>query len=207
MSEPDDYSRRALLRQIGISLSLGAAGKGVLAAQDVEHVHQAVREERAAQKGPYQPKGLTKHEFATLVRLSDLIIPADEHSPGALAAHAAEFIDFLCSASGEMKEIYTGGIGWLDWTAQHRGDGDDFLSASAQKQIALLDLIAGPEAAPAELEPGARFFDWARKMVVDAFYTSPIGIRDLGYQGNTALAEFHVPQEAIDYAIARSPFA
>jgi len=207
MSEPNDYSRRALLRHIGISIGMGVAGGGVLTAQDVQHVHQAVRDEKAAQKGSYQPKGLTAHEFATLQHLSDFILPADEHSPGALAANAAEFIDFLCSASDEMKEIYTDGLGWLDWTTRHRGDGADFLSAPAEKQTALLDLIAGPDAAPAELQPGVRFFDWARKMVVDAFYTSPIGIRDLGYQGNTAVAEFHVPQEAIDYAIKRSPFA
>jgi hypothetical protein len=207
MSEQSDYSRRALLRHIGISLGLGVAGGGVLTAQDAQHVHQAVSEEKAAQKGPYQPKGLTRHEFATLERLSDFIIPADEHSPGALAANAAEFIDFLCSASDEMKDIYTGGIGWLDWMVQHRGDGADFLSAPVDKQTALLDLIAGPEPAPADLQPGVRFFDWARKMVVDAFYTSPIGIRDLGYQGNTAVAEFHVPQAAIDYALKRSPFA
>jgi hypothetical protein len=42
-------------------------------------------------------------------------------------------------------------------------------------------------------------------MVVDAYYTSPIGIKDLGYIGNTALSKFEVPQQAIDYALKRSP--
>jgi hypothetical protein len=42
-------------------------------------------------------------------------------------------------------------------------------------------------------------------MVVDAYYTSPEGIKAIGYLGNTAVAKFEVPQEAIDYAVKRSP--
>jgi hypothetical protein len=44
-------------------------------------------------------------------------------------------------------------------------------------------------------------------MVTDAYYTSPIGIKDIGYMGNTAVSEFHVPEEAVQYALKRSPFA
>jgi hypothetical protein len=44
-------------------------------------------------------------------------------------------------------------------------------------------------------------------MVVDAYYTSPIGIKDLGYMGNSAMSQFSVPQEALEYALKRSPFA
>ena len=69
----------------------------------------------------------------------------------------------------------------------------------------MLDLIAYRKNESAELGPGIKFFEWARKMVVDAYYTSPIGIKDLGYMGNTALSKFEVPQEAIDYALKRSP--
>ena len=54
---------------------------------------------------------------------------------------------------------------------------------------------------------GVRFFDWVRKMAVDAYYTSEIGIKDLGYAGNQALSEYTVPQETIDYAMNRSPLA
>ena len=206
MSETVDRSRREWLRHIGVSLSLGTAANSVLTAQDAHHVHEAVAADEAVSKGPYLPKALTAHEFATLERLSDLILPADEHSPGALAAGAAEFIDFLCSASDEMKLIYTGGLGWLDGAIRRRNQGQTFLDAAPDRQTALLDAIAWRESAAAGMEAGVEFFGWARKMVADAFYTSPIGIRDLGYQGNRAMSEFHVPREAIDYAIERSPF-
>jgi gluconate 2-dehydrogenase gamma chain len=201
-------SRRDLLRSIGTSLAMGVAGEYVLAAQDVQHVHEAVAQERAVQK-KYTPKGLDAHEYATLQRLSDLIIPADEHSPGALATNAADFLDFLCSGSDDMKRIYTGGLFWLDEAMKHRYEGKTFLEASPQQQTAMLDLIAYREnrRQDALLGPGIDFFTWARKMVADAYYTHPLGVKELGYMGNTAVAHFSVPQEAIDYAVKRSPFA
>ena len=107
MSNPLQFSRRDLLARL-------AAGASIVATADAQHVHETMAQEKAAQKGPYKPKALTAHEYATLQRLSDLIIPADEHSPGALAANAADFVDFLCNASDEMRDIYTGGILWID---------------------------------------------------------------------------------------------
>ncbi len=207
MSEIQDPSRRELLRRIGAALSLAAAGEAVLPAQDAQHVHQAVAEDRAAQHGAYQPKALTAHEYATLQRLADLIIPADDRSPGALQAGAADFIDFLCSVSDEMKDIYTGGIGWLDNEMQRQYAGKDFLAAQPAQQTAMLDRIAWRKNQSPELNPGIQFFTWARRMVVDAYYTSPVGMKELGYMGNQALSHFSVPQEAIDYAIKHSPFA
>ena len=43
--------------------------------------------------------------------------------------------------------------------------------------------------------------------MVDAYYTSPVGVKDIGYMGNGAMGVFSVPQEAVDYAMKRSPFA
>lgn len=209
MSSSGEFSRRDLLHRIGASIALAAAGGQMLSAQDVQHVHQAVAGDKTAQKGRYQPKALNGHEYATLQRLSDLIVPADERSPGALAANAADFIDFLCAASDEMKRIYTGGFAWLDDTMRRRYSGKDFLTATPAQQTEMLDLIAFREnrAKDPSIAPGIVFFSWARNMVVDAYYTSPIGWKEVGYMGNTAMAHFTVPQEAIDYAVKRSPFA
>lgn len=203
MSKKSKYSRRDLLRDV----SLAIAGEQVLAAQTAEHVHQQVAQQKAAAKGPYRPKALTVHEYDTLKRLSDLIIPADDRSPGALAANAAEFIDYLCSVSDEMKEIYTGGLGWIDGAMRRRNNGKDFLGSQPDQQTALLDLIAYRENESAELNPGIQFFTWVRRMVADAYYTSPIGMKELGYMGNGAMAQFSVPKEAVEQAIRRSPLA
>jgi hypothetical protein len=48
------------------------------------------------------------------------------------------------------------------------------------------------------------FFAWARRMTVDAYYTSAAGIQELGYLGNKGTSEFRAPQEEMDYALRRS---
>jgi hypothetical protein len=40
-------------------------------------------------------------------------------------------------------------------------------------------------------------------MTVDGYYTSRVGMKDV-YLGNTALAAFTVPQEAVEYALRKS---
>ena len=57
------------------------------------------------------------------------------------------------------------------------------------------------------LAAGGHFFDWVRKMTVDAFYTSPIGMKDLNFMGNKAYSKYEVPKESLEYALKRSPFA
>src|SRR2546421_2782670 len=96
-----DVSRRDLLFTIGTSMLVPPA----LA----QHVHQSLAVEK-----PLTPKYLNAHEFQTLRRLAELIMPADAHSPGALEAHAPEFIDFLCGRNDELAQIYTGGLAWID---------------------------------------------------------------------------------------------
>jgi gluconate 2-dehydrogenase gamma chain len=207
MSDDSQVSRRDLLRNIGISAAVAGSGAGLVTLEAAQHVHNAVAQQKvAAPKGPYTPKILTAHEFATLRKLSDFIIPADEHSPGAVEAGAAEFIDYLASTSPELAEIYTGGIAWLDHDMQQRYQAD-FVDAKPEQQTAILDVVAYRKNETPETAPGIRFFAWVRIMVSDAYYTSPIGIKDLGFMGNTAVSEFRVPEEAIQYALKRSPFA
>jgi gluconate 2-dehydrogenase gamma chain len=193
-----DQTRRDALRTIAGGLMAGSLSVG-----SAQHVHNMAAEEKAA-TGVYKPKAFTDHEYLTLQKLADYIIPKDEHSPGATAAGAPAFIDLLASQNPELRAIYTGGIAWLDWQLEthHRVN---FLGASPEMQIGVLDLIAYRKNASPETGPGILFFDWARKMVVDSFYTSPAGVKDIGYMGNTAVAKFEVPKPALDYALSRSP--
>ena len=69
-----------------------------------QHAHHAVAKAKTA--GPYKAQALTEHEYATLRRVADLIIPADSTSKGALDAGAPEFIDFLCSRNDDLKAIF-----------------------------------------------------------------------------------------------------
>lgn len=193
-----EVSRRDLLRGIALSVTLGG-----ISAEAAQHVHNIAAAEKSA-TGVYKPKAFTDHEYATLQKLADYIVPADEVSPGASQAACADFIDLLSSQNPDLAAIYTGGISWLDRTMERRYD-SKFLNAKPADQTAILDLIAYRKNESPELGPGIAFFDWTRKMVVDAFYTTPVGVKDLGYMGNTAVTKFEVPQAAIDYAFKRSP--
>jgi gluconate 2-dehydrogenase gamma chain len=151
--------------------------------------------------GPaYHPKCFTQHNFLTLKKLADLIIP------GANDAGAAEYIDFLSSNSSDLAAIFNGGFGWLD-DYMGKKYGVDFLTAKAEQQTALLDLLAYRKNATPDTAHGREFWVWTRNMVVDAYYTSPAGVQDIGYLGNTAMSQFSVPKEAVDYVMKRSPFA
>ena len=222
-------TRREMLERIALALT--ATGVAPFEFAWGEHVHQTAREEKA-KTGAYQPKLFKPHEFQTIQRLAELIIPADEHSGSAVDAGAPEFIDLLCSQNPELADIYTGGMLWLE--AQMRQEhGASFLEATEEQQTSLLDRLleeGDPERVEgaratrygasedyqgfsdyrlqpvSDLAPGVRFFEWLRKMTVDAFYTSPIGIEDVGYQGNRAVGQYEVPESIIQEALRRSPF-
>jgi len=197
-----DVSRRDLLRNLG-TITLTTFGVSVVSAEAAQHVHNAVNDVKKTASGPYKPKGFTASEYKTLQKLCDMIVPADERSQGALAAGAPEFIDFLSSQSTELAEIYTGGFAWLDHEMKKRYEAT-FVASAPEQQTAMLDLIAYRKNDSPELGPGIQFFTWVRNMTVDAFYTSKIGMDDLGFMGNGAMSEFSVPVAAIEYAVKRS---
>jgi hypothetical protein len=197
----DDLSRRDLLRVIGSSVTLTTCGAGVLTPALAQHVHQEVSAAKSLSGGPgYKPLYFTQHQFQTMRHLAELIIP------GANDGGAAEYIDFLCSRNDDLAYMYSGGLAWMDdyMRAKH---GSDFIESKPQDQIALLDRLAYRKNASPETATGEQFFVWARNMVVDAYYTSPAGVKELGFMGNTVRSSFSVPEEAVEYALKHSPFA
>ncbi len=186
------FNRRELLSRIA-----AAALVGPLGLEAAQHVHAAATEEAAATGGVYRPKALTQREFDSLKKLCEWIIP------GAGNGGAAEFVDLLSSQNPEMLAVYTGGLAWLDF-AMKRTYAVNFLTATAEQQKAMLDKIAYRRNETPDLAAGIRFFDWVRRMTVDAYYTSAAGIKELGYVGNKGMRDFKVPAEAIAYALRRS---
>lgn len=194
-----EVTRREVLGRL--ALAFAAAGTiDELAAQDA---HRMVHQAASAAGGTPAPRALTVQQFRTLERLTDLIIPADGEKPGALRVEVPAWIDSLLDVNAELKDRYTAGLAWIDETMKER-HGSDFANAAPENQRALLDQIAYQKNRSPELDAGIDFFILARRMTVDGFYTSPVGMRDL-YPGNAPAAEFRVPQEAYDYVLGRSP--
>ena len=129
-----DISRRDVLRRLGLALmATGALDR--VSAQEVHHLALA---QTAGGTVPYSPKALSDHGYRTLERLTDLIVPVENGKPGAVAARAAAWIDMLASENPQLKDLYTGGISWIDGAMKKRGAAD-FVSAPPGEQTALLD--------------------------------------------------------------------
>jgi gluconate 2-dehydrogenase gamma chain len=192
-----DISRRDVLRRLALTLTATGLIDRVAAAE----VHQMTAQ--ATGGGTYSPKTFTATQYKTLERLTDIIIPVENGAPGAVAAGAAAWIDMISSENDELKGSYAKGFAWLDAAMKGRGAAD-FVSAPAAQQIELIDLIAYRRNASPELSPGIEFFTLVRRMTVDAFYTSAIGIKDIDYRGNTPIGSYPSPTEAIQYALKRS---
>ncbi|HLH38345.1 MAG TPA: gluconate 2-dehydrogenase subunit 3 family protein [Bryobacteraceae bacterium] len=193
MSDPQ--TSRISRRELAKIAALALAGPIEFAA--AQHVHQQAVSDAKIAGGVYKPKALTQHEFDTLKLLCEMIVP------GANKGGAAEFVDVLSGQNARMLAIYTGGLAWLD-DAMRREYSADFLMARPAERTAMLDRIAYRNNETPELAAGIRFFAWARRMTVDAYYTSAAGMKEIGYLGNRAVAKFEVPREAIDYAVKRS---
>jgi gluconate 2-dehydrogenase gamma chain len=190
-----DVSRRDVLRRLALILTATGTLDRVAAAE----VHQLA----AQGAGGYTPRSMTEHQFKTLERLADLIIPVENGAPGAVAAGCAQWIDAISSENEQLKTIYRDGLTWLDTTMKERGAAD-FLTATAAQQTTLLDEIAYRRNQTPALAPGITFFNWARRMTVDAFYTSEIGLKDVDYRGNAPMASYPPPAESIAYALKKS---
>jgi len=132
----------------------------------------------------------TKEEFALVDELTELIIPADDHSPGSRAALVADYIDFTLSESVEEppRALWRNGLKLIDQISQEM-NGKPFLSATPEQRIALLTRISKNEGKP--VAPEEQFFRELKSRTAHAYYTSKIGIHnEMEYKGNVSLKEF-----------------
>jgi gluconate 2-dehydrogenase gamma chain len=138
------------------------------------------------------------HEMATITVLADIIIPKDEVSGSASDAKVPEFIAFIVKDMPQHQLPMKGGLRWLDMQCLKRYE-KAFKDCSTQQQTEMVDLIAYPEKAKdkPELKPGVSFFSLMRNLTATGFYTSEIGVKDIGYAGNVVNQWNGVPDEVL----------
>ena len=146
--------------------------------------------------GEVWPLTLTAAQRQLATTLSDLIIPADEHSPSASSVGVVDFIDEWVSAPypdcQRDRPIVLGGFRWLETEAARRF-GKGFAALDGSQQTGICDDICdAAHAAPAYSE-AARFFARYRDLTAAGFYSTPVGRKDLGYIGNVPLTKFEGP--------------
>ncbi len=191
--DKEQLSRRDAIKTIGV-------GVGVIAtlpvlgnraeAQEVashDHSHHSAQATAAAKSGPL--KFFTEEENRTVIEMSERIIPADDHSPGAKAVQVNEYIDLVVSESPEStRQTWREGLAAINKMSSQKF-GKPFANASVEQQIELLKEISKNERSPQTVEE--RFFRTIKYATIDGYYTSEIGIKkELQYKGNAFLKEF-----------------
>lgn len=141
-------------------------------------------------------KFFTAHELQTVTVLGDIIIPKDEHSGSASEAGVPAFIEFMMKDVPRNQTPMRGGIRWLDNQCRKRYN-NPFVKCTKAQQIELVDMIAYPEQATPEMTQGVAFFNMMRGFVATGFYTSQMGIKDIGYMGNVPNQWQGVPEEVL----------
>ncbi|SNZ02047.1 gluconate 2-dehydrogenase subunit 3 family protein [Flagellimonas pacifica] len=139
-----------------------------------------------------------QHEMESMSVLCDLILPANNDSGSATDAEVPNFIEFMAKDLPELQTPLRGGFMWLD----HKSNTDYnvmFMSASEEQQKTILDTIAYPDpAVPAEEQPlEVQFFTLMRNLTLTGYYTTKMGIKDLGYKGNMPNVWDGIPEDVL----------
>jgi gluconate 2-dehydrogenase gamma chain len=147
----------------------------------------------------------TPEEMKTITILCDIIIPKDEVSGSASDAKVPEFIEFIVKDQPDNKVPMRGGLRWLDMQCLNRYQ-KSFAECNPKQQMEMVDEIAWPKKAKPEMKPGVKFFSLMRNLTATGFYTSEIGVKDVGYVGNTPNQWNGVPDGVLkQYGLAYTP--
>ena len=172
-------NRRELFKSAVLGAGAAAAA-GAQQAREHIHVHSIAPAQAAAAGETWQPQVLDAHQNETVIQLTELVIPETD-TPGAKAAEVNRFIDlYLSDLAEDHGHAFVQGLGWLDGyaLAQHN---QPFIALDEAQQAAILERLEGAE--DPDLEPGTRFFGELKRLTVQGYYTSKIGIAELNKDG------------------------
>ena len=153
-------------------------------------------EEAAHYKEVISKTYFTPQEMKTITVLGDIIIPKDEISGSASDAKVPDFIEFIVKDKPEHQVPMRGGLRWLDMQCLMRYN-NSFTDCNTQQQMEMVDEIAWPKKAKPAMKPGVKFFNLMRNLVSTGFYTSEIGVKDVGYLGNSPTQWNGVPPDVL----------
>ncbi|MBC7507720.1 MAG: gluconate 2-dehydrogenase subunit 3 family protein [Ferruginibacter sp.] len=140
-------------------------------------------EEKEVNRKLRADKFFTAQEMAAITILADIIMPKDEVSGSASDAKVPDFIEFNVKDMPEHQIPMRGGLRWLELQSLNSFD-KSFAAITQQQRLKIVDEIAYPDKAKATMKQGVAFFNLMRNLTLTGFYTSEIGVKDIGYEGN-----------------------
>ena len=191
--------RRELLRASVITGAAAALSTSLSVAQKPDQDAAKASELTPAQRGVdaskdlsaagWKPLFLDEHQNETLIILSDLIIPATD-TPGAKDALVNRYIDLVLAAdTRENQRNFLNSLAYLDGESIRRYK-MAFRYLGREDQNDLLHFLAYSKGASgwtgeaAGADPGHEHFETLKQSIVHAYYSSEIGGKELGWDGN-----------------------
>jgi len=153
-------------------------------------------EEQAAYRKLMTETFFTPEEMATITILGDIIIPKDDVSGSASEAKVPDFIEFIVKDMPEHQTPMRGGLRWLDMQCLTRFE-KPFKDCTQSQQMEMVDAIAFPKKAKPEMSQGVSFFSLMRNLTATGFYTTEMGMKDVGYIGNQPNQWNGVPDDVL----------
>jgi len=192
--------RRELLKTLSLgTLAAGFAMTGCKTApKEASKEHKFWKHVTEEDLEMWETQFFTNHEFETVRQLANMVIPADERSGNAEDAGVPEFIDFMMLDRPENQTPMRGGLNWLDVQCRRFFD-NNFINCTDQQKKEMLDKIAYPDEAAPEMQAGVNFFNSFRDLVAAGFWSSKMGIEDIGYIGNKATNWDGCSHEALEH--------
>lgn len=170
--------RREILRALSIAAGVasfpGFVNWTFAAPQTHAHHSQPIKANAV-----YKPRFFTAAEYDLLATLSGLIIPSDD-SPGASEAGVSEFLDFIVASDRNLQYPFRSGLKWINAHSRHLHR-KDFSELGAPEQTEVLKRLAFKDQHRFGEEDGRAFFALLREYVVIGFYTSRVGMQELGH--------------------------
>lgn len=138
-----------------------------------------------------QPRFFNKDDFATISRVTDLIIPPTE-TAGAIGAGVPAYIDLVIARNTDQQLVVADGLRWLDSEAD-RLAGMRFIKLTEEQQLSILEPLCEAADSSSGMARGrnVQFFSLIKSLTADGYYTSRMGLmEELGYRGNAVLPAF-----------------
>ena len=146
--------------------------------------------------GELWPLSFSAMQRETAAALCDVILPADGQGPAASAVGVPAFLDEWISAPypghPTDKQLILEGLEWIEAEAQRRFRIDFVNLGLRQKHAICDDICFAPKAKP-EFRTAAQFFRRFRDLAAGGYYTTPEGMKAIGYTGNVAIEKFEGP--------------
>jgi len=146
----------------------------------------------------FASKFFSNDELLILDKLCNLILPPNDFG-SIKEAEVVQLIEFMAKDIPSYQDPLKKGLDWINNESNNRFN-NLFIDISYSSQKEIIDEIAyyDPNENMNNLPESVQWFNLLRNLTMTGYFTSEVGIKELGYKGNTPNVWDGVPQDVLD---------